>query len=230
MRASRLHEAVQSRLKRCIDLMLAGAGILVTAPVLLLAALIVRITMGSPCIFRQERAGLGGRLFELYKLRTMNELRDDSGKLLPDQQRLTWAGRVIRKTSVDELPQLWNVLRGDMSMVGPRPLLPKYLPLYTVRQMRRHEVKPGITGWAQINGRNALQWEQKFELDLWYAENWSLLLDLKIIVLTVPRILKSHGISQPGHETMEEFFGSGEYASATISSESEYDGRTPNGI
>ena len=202
---ARLHPAVRSRLKRLLDVLMASTGILVTAPVLALAAGIVRLTMGSPCVFRQKRPGLGGRLFELYKLRTMNQKRDENGKLLPDEERLTWAGRVIRKTSIDELPQLWNVLQGDMSMVGPRPLLPEYLPRYTPRQMRRHEVKPGITGWAQVNGRNALTWEEKFERDLKYVENWSVWMDLRITALTAWKIAAREGISQPGQATTGEF-------------------------
>ncbi len=202
-----LHPAVRSRLKRLLDVLMASAGILVSSPVLLLAAGIVRLTMGSPCVFRQKRPGLGGRVFELYKLRTMNEKRDPSGKLLPDAERLTPTGRLIRKTSIDELPQLWNVLKGDMSMVGPRPLLPEYLPPYTARQMRRHEVKPGITGWAQVNGRNALTSEEKFERDLSYVENWSLWMDLRIAALTAWKITSGEGINEPRHSTMGEFRG-----------------------
>ena len=179
------------------------------APLLGLIALLVRLTIGTPVLFRQRRPGLHGEPFTIYKFRTMNNARDAQGNLLPDADRLTPLGRFLRSTSLDELPELFNVLKGEMSLVGPRPLLMKYLDRYTPEQMRRHEVKPGITGWAQVNGRNALTWEQKFALDVWYVDNWSLWLDLKIIALTVWKILIREGISQPGQATMEEFMGSG---------------------
>ena len=172
---------------------------------MLLIALAIRITMGSPVIFRQVRPGLHGRPFVIYKFRTMLDLRDEKGNLLPDEKRLTRLGKFLRRFSLDELPELWNVVKGDMSLVGPRPLLMEYLPLYTPEQARRHEVKPGLTGWAQINGRNALSWEEKFKLDVWYVDNLSFWLDMKIIFLTIWKVLKGEGISAPGHATMPKF-------------------------
>jgi sugar transferase EpsL len=171
-------------------------------------ALLVRAKLGSPVIFCQLRPGLHGRIFTLFKFRTMTEACAANGSLLPDAERLTRFGRFLRSTSLDELPELWNVLRGDMSLVGPRPLLIQYLDRYTPAQMRRHDVPPGFTGWAQVSGRNALSWDQKFVLDLWYVGHVSLGLDLKIIVLTVWKALKREGVSQPGHATVEEFIGS----------------------
>ncbi len=164
--------------------------------------------MGRPIFFKQVRPGLYGKPFVLYKFRTMLDLRDQTGKMLPDERRLTSFGRWLRSTSLDELPVLFNVLKGDMSLVGPRPLLMEYLDRYTTEQARRHEVKPGITGWAQINGRNAISWEEKFALDVWYVDNWSLLLDFRIIFLTILKVLKHEGISADGHVTMPEFKGS----------------------
>src|SRR5260370_39286027 len=163
--------------------------------------------MGSPILFRQVRIGRNERHFCIFKFRTMQDLRNASGELLPDSDRLTGLGRFIRTLSLDELPQLWNVLKGDMSLVGPRPLLPEYLPRYTPRQRRRHEVMPGLTGWAQVNGRNALSWDRRFELDVWYVENCSLWLDMKILALTVAGIIRRESISQDGHTTMSEFMG-----------------------
>jgi sugar transferase EpsL len=163
--------------------------------------------MGSPVFFQQRRPGLGGRPFPIYKFRTMNQARDAQGSLLPDAQRLARFGRFLRSTSLDKLPELFNVLRGDMSLVGPRPLLMEYLPRYTLEQARRHEVKPGITGWAQVNGRNAISWEQKFKLDVWYVDNCSLWLDLKILALTVIQVFQRKGISAGGHATMPVFEG-----------------------
>ncbi|HID61593.1 MAG TPA: sugar transferase [Anaerolineae bacterium] len=195
--------------KRVLDIVLATAALALLSPVALLVALAVRLTMGPPVIFRQVRPGLRGRPFVMYKFRTMLDLHDEKGNPLPDEKRLTELGKSLRRWSLDEIPELWNVLKGDMSLVGPRPLLVKYLPLYTPEQARRHEVKPGVTGWAQVNGRNAISWEQKFALDVWYVDNQSLWLDLKIIALTVWKILKREGISQPGQATMEEFRGSG---------------------
>lgn len=176
-------------------------------PVMLVLAVLVRAKVGRPVWFRQARPGLAGRPFTIYKFRTMTEARDANGQLLPDAERLTKFGRFLRSTSLDELPELINVLKGDMSLVGPRPLLMQYLERYTPAQARRHEVRPGITGWAQINGRNALTWEQKFELDTWYVDHVSFHLDLKILLLTIGKVLKREGIAQQGQATMEEFFG-----------------------
>jgi sugar transferase EpsL len=191
--------------KRVIDLLGAGAGLIALAPVLLLIALAVRRSLGLPVLFRQVRAGRHGRPFALLKFRTMTEARDAAGQPLPDAQRLTWLGNWLRSTSLDELPELINVLRGDMSLVGPRPLLPEYLPHYSAEQARRHEVRPGITGWAAVQGRNALSWERRLALDVWYVDNWSLLLDLKILLMTVVKVLKREGISAEGHATMPRF-------------------------
>ena len=164
--------------------------------------------MGSPVLFKQVRPGLRGRPFMMYKFRTMTDERDIQGRLLPDEQRLTKLGRFLRSTSLDELPELFNVLKGDMSLVGPRPLLMEYLPLYTPEQARRHEVRPGITGWAQVNGRNAISWEEKFRYDVWYVDNWSFWLDIKILWMTIVSVLKREGISAQGHVTMPPFTGS----------------------
>jgi len=195
--------------KRLLDLAITIPALIILLPVLALMALLVRIKLGSPVLFRQQRPGLYGKPFTIYKFRTMTDTRDAQGNLLPDGQRLTSLGRFLRGTSLDELPELVNVLKGDMSLVGPRPLLMQYLDRYTPQQMRRHEVKPGITGWAQVNGRNAITWEQKFALDVWYVDHCSLWLDLKIIALTVWKVLAREGISQPGQATMEEFMGAG---------------------
>ncbi len=172
-------------MKRLIDLALTLPLALLTLPVLAAVAVLIRWRLGPPVLFRQLRPGRGGVPFTLYKFRTMRDLRDSDGRPLPDSNRLTLLGRGLRSTSLDELPELWNVIRGDMSLVGPRPLLMEYLPLYSARQRRRHEVRPGLTGWAQVNGRNALSWEERFELDLWYVEHRSLLLDLRILLRTV---------------------------------------------
>lgn len=194
--------------KRIFDLLLAALGLVILSPVLLLAAMLVRIYHGSPVIFTQKRPGFKGTPFHIYKFRTMTDTRDENGNLLPDAQRLTRLGRFLRSSSLDELPELFNVLRGEMSIVGPRPLLMQYLERYSPEQARRHDALPGITGWAQVNGRNALTWEDKFRLDVWYVDHWSLWLDIKIILLTVWKVLKREGISQPGHATAEEFMGS----------------------
>lgn len=194
--------------KRVLDCAIAGVGLVVTLPVLAAAAVAVRLSMGRPVLFRQQRPGRHGRPFRLVKLRTMSDRRDELGRLLPNELRLTKTGLFLRATSVDELPQLWNVLRGDMSLVGPRPLLMKYLDRYTAEQARRHDVLPGITGWAQVNGRNAIDWERKFELDNWYVDNWSPALDLKILALTASRVLQREGISHEQAATMPEFLGS----------------------
>jgi lipopolysaccharide/colanic/teichoic acid biosynthesis glycosyltransferase len=194
--------------KRLLDLLLTLPALLVLAPLFLLLALLVRLKLGSPILFRQRRPGINGRAFTLLKFRTMTDARDRDGGLLPDAERLTRFGRFLRATSLDELPELFKVLKGDMSLVGPRPLLMEYLDRYTPEQARRHEVKPGLTGWAQINGRNALAWEDKFKLDVWYVDRVSFRLDLKILVLTLLRLIKREGISAEGHATMPFFLGS----------------------
>jgi sugar transferase EpsL len=203
-------KSIQRAIKRLIDIVIAGTVLLVAAPVMGAVALLIRRRMGSPVIFRQQRPGLNEQPFFLCKFRTMNDARDASGELLPDSQRLTALGRFLRRTSLDELPQLWNVLRGDMSLVGPRPLLMAYLKRYTPEQARRHNVTPGITGWAQINGRNAISWEKKFELDVWYADHWSLRLDLRILLTTVWKVMRRDGINSASCPTMFEFRGSHE--------------------
>lgn len=188
--------------KRAFDISVSLGVLLVAAPVFAASAIAVRATLGSPVVFRQKRPGKGGNLFTAYKLRTMRDGPE------PDAERLTGLGRFLRSTSIDELPQLLNVLRGEMSLVGPRPLLVQYLERYTPEQMRRHDVLPGITGWAQINGRNTLSWEQKFAHDVWYVDNWSLLLDMKILAKTALSVVRREGISSEGHATMREFMGS----------------------
>jgi lipopolysaccharide/colanic/teichoic acid biosynthesis glycosyltransferase len=192
-------------LKRAIDLIGAAAGLIALAPVLLLVALAVRYWLGSPVLFRQVRAGRHGRPFELLKFRTMTDARDAAGELLPDAERLIGFGSWLRSTSLDELPELINVLRGEMSLVGPRPLLPDYLPHYSAEQARRHDVRPGITGWAAVHGRNALSWERRLALDVWYVEHCSIALDLKILLTTVVKVLKREGISPEGQPTMPRF-------------------------
>ena len=194
-------------MKRVFDVVIAGAGLVVLSPVMLLVAILVRITMGRPVLFRQERPGLNGVPFTMFKFRTMRGEYDENGKQLDDGQRLTRTGTFLRSTSLDELPSLWSVIRGDMSLVGPRPLMMEYLPRYSDRQWRRHEVLPGVTGWAQVNGRNATTWEERFELDVWYVDNRSLLLDLRILVMTIARVLRRDGINQPGEATMSPFQG-----------------------
>jgi lipopolysaccharide/colanic/teichoic acid biosynthesis glycosyltransferase len=205
---SDLPECVPKR-KRLFDLVLTIPGLLIISPILLLLAIYIRIRLGSPVLFQQLRPGLHGMPFVLYKFRTMTSEVDNQGEPLPDTQRLTSFGKFLRSFSLDELPELINVLKGEMSLVGPRPLLMQYLGRYTQEQARRHEVPPGITGWAQINGRNALTWEDKFRFDTWYVEHWSLQLDVKILALTFWKTIKREGISQPGHATSEEFMGSG---------------------
>lgn len=195
-------------MKRIFDLLIALVALIVLSPVLAITALLVRLKLGSPVIFHQPRPGLEARLFRLHKFRTMTDQRDANGELLPDEIRLTSFGKFLRSTSLDELPELWNVIRGEMSLVGPRPLLAKYLERYSPEQLRRHEVRPGITGWAQINGRNALTWEQKFALDVWYVDHHSLWLDVKILALTVWKIVQRDGINEPGQATAQEFMGS----------------------
>jgi lipopolysaccharide/colanic/teichoic acid biosynthesis glycosyltransferase len=194
--------------KRVLDLALTVLALVVLAPVGLIVGGLIRLKLGGPVLFRQPRPGRNDRVFELIKFRTMSNTRDADGELLPDDQRLTPFGARLRRTSLDELPTLWNVVRGDMSLVGPRPLLVQYLDRYTPEQRRRHEVAPGITGWAQINGRNAIAWEEKFDLDVWYVENVSLRTDLAILFRTVAQVLGQRGISAEGHATTPEFMGS----------------------
>jgi len=194
-------------IKRLFDLLVSALALLFFSPVFGLLTLLVRHKLGTPALFRQERPGRQGKPFTLLKFRTMTDARDAAGNLLPDNQRLTKFGKFLRASSLDELPELWNVLKGEMSLVGPRPLLMQYIPLYTPEQMRRHEVRPGITGWAQVNGRNAISWEEKFEMDVWYVENMSFWLDMKIIGLTLLKIVKRDDINQPGHVTIEPFKG-----------------------
>jgi lipopolysaccharide/colanic/teichoic acid biosynthesis glycosyltransferase len=193
--------------KRLFDFLASAAALVALSPGLLVLAILVRRKLGCPVIFRQLRPGRGGRLFEVCKFRTMTDARDGHGQLLPDVARLPPFGRWLRATSLDELPELWNVLRGEMSLVGPRPLLVDYLPLYSAAQARRHELRPGLTGWAQINGRNALTWDEKFRLDVWYVDHRTFWLDLKIIVLTVARVFRREGISAAGEATMPRFTG-----------------------
>jgi len=195
-------------MKRLFDVLVASVAILLLGLPLLILVWQVRRRLGSPPFFRQTRPGLNGQPFELIKFRSMTEARDTDGVLLPDAQRMTHFGRFLRASSLDELPELWNVLKGEMSLVGPRPLLMAYLPLYTPEQARRHEVRPGITGWAQVNGRNSLTWEEKFELDVWYVDNRSLWLDVKILWLTVRKVLVREGINAAGEATMPRFVGS----------------------
>lgn len=194
-------------MKRLFDLLAAAFALLLLGLPLLLLMWLIRRKLGSPVFFRQVRPGLDGRPFEMVKFRTMTDERGPDGKLLPDAVRLTPFGRFLRSTSLDELPELWNVLKGDMSLVGPRPLLMEYLTLYTPEQARRHEVRPGVTGWAQVNGRNAISWEEKFELDVWYVDHKSLWLDIKILWLTVKKVLVRDGISAAGEATMSKFTG-----------------------
>jgi len=194
--------------KRLMDLALTLPALLILSPILILISLMGAIWHGFPVLFRQKRPGLKGEIFTNYKFRTMRNLIDPQGKLLPDAQRITPLGGFLRSTSLDELPELINVLKGEMSLVGPRPLLVEYLSLYSPEQARRHEVLPGITGWAQVHGRNALSWEDKFRLDVWYVDHWSPWLDIKIIAMTLVKVLRREGISQPGQATAERFKGS----------------------
>jgi lipopolysaccharide/colanic/teichoic acid biosynthesis glycosyltransferase len=194
--------------KRLFDILAAVIGLIVLSPVIAIVAYLIRKRLGSPVLFRQVRPGLNGKPFEMVKFRTMRDAMDANGNPLPDSERMTDFGRFLRSSSLDELPELWNVIKGDMSLVGPRPLLMEYLPLYDKAQLRRHEVRPGVTGWAQINGRNALSWEEKFKLDVWYVDNQSLWLDLKIILRTIKKVLIKDGISAEGEVTMSKFSGS----------------------
>lgn len=200
--------AAPPRVKRAFDVVVGGTLLIISLPLMLVVAALVRLALGTPVLFRQTRPGLGGRPFELLKFRTMSEAKAADGRLLPDDDRMTPLGRWLRRSSLDEVPELINVVRGDVSLVGPRPLLMEYLPLYSERQAMRHAVRPGITGWAQVNGRNAVDWEERFELDLWYVQHRSFWLDLRIIALTAWRVLRPQGITQAGHATMSKFTGS----------------------
>lgn len=193
--------------KRILDILLSLIGLILLSPLLLLLIVMVRLKLGRPVFFTQPRTGLSGKIFNIHKYRTMTAACDQQGKLLSDVERLTKFGRFLRATSMDELPEIWNVLMGEMSMVGPRPLLPRYIPRYSQEQYRRHNVLPGITGWAQVNGRNAQTWEQRFEFDTWYVDNWSFYLDIRILLLTFVKVIRREGISQPGQATMPEFMG-----------------------
>lgn len=193
------------RLKRVFDIFLAAIALVVLLPLMGIVAIFIYLMMGPPVLFRQKRTGYQGKLFTIIKFRTMSQYHDQQGRLLPDGERLTRLGIFLRRSSLDELPEFWNVLKGEMSLVGPRPLFPEYLDRYTPEQARRHLVKPGITGWAQVNGRNALSWEEKFALDTWYVDNWGLWLDLRIVLLSVKQVIRGEGISKAGHATMPEF-------------------------
>lgn len=194
-------------MKRLFDISVSSVMLVLLSPVIGITALLIKNKIGSPILFKQQRPGKDGKIFKVYKFRTMTDERDKNGALLPDDVRLTSFGKLVRKLSLDELPQLVNVLKGEMSFVGPRPLLVEYLPLYNERQTRRHKVRPGITGWAQVNGRNAISWEERFELDVWYVENQSFILDMKILFMTVLKVFKSEGISEEGQATMTKFSG-----------------------
>jgi lipopolysaccharide/colanic/teichoic acid biosynthesis glycosyltransferase len=193
--------------KSALDKLVAAIALVIFSPIILILAIAISTRMGSPIVFAQPRPGKNGRIFTFYKFRTMTDERDANGNLLSDEERLTAFGQFLRRTSLDELPQLWNVLKGDMSFVGPRPLMVEYLSRYSPHQARRHEVTPGITGWAQINGRNEIGWPEKFKLDVWYVDNWSLWLDLKILFLTFWKVVRREGINQSGHATVEDFMG-----------------------
>ena len=201
----------EAYVKRLLDLVLSAVALLLLSPVILVVAILVRCNLGAPVIFCQERPGKDEEIFKLYKFRSMTDACDAYGELLPDELRLTRFGRFLRSTSLDELPELWNIFKGDMSIVGPRPLLVKYLPLYNEEQRRRHDVTPGLTGWAQVHGRNLCSWEEKFDYDIWYVDHVSFILDLQIIFLTVKSVLKREGISSEDSVTMEEFTGTKEY-------------------
>jgi len=194
-------------MKRVVDFIASFVGMTVLLPIIAILSLLIRLNLGSPILFEQVRPGMHGKPFRMIKFRTMKDASDSNGNLLPDTERITNFGSFLRATSLDELPELWNVLKGDMSLVGPRPLLMEYLDLYTPEQARRHEVRPGVTGWAQVNGRNAISWEEKFKLDVWYVDNRSLWLDIKILFMTVKKVFVREGISADGHVTIEKFKG-----------------------
>lgn len=204
--------AARSVLKRAFDILVSAGVLLVFSLPIVILMILVRVKLGRPIFFRQDRPGLGGKTFRMVKFRTMTDARHPDGTLKPDAERLTRFGRLLRSTSLDELPELWNVLKGDMSLVGPRPLLVQYLTRYSARQARRHEVRPGVTGWAQVNGRNAVAWDERFEMDVWYVENWSFGLDVRILWMTVAAVFRRSGVSAEGHATMPEFTGSAESA------------------
>ncbi|MGN9161706.1 sugar transferase [Clostridium sulfidigenes] len=195
-------------IKRIFDVAISILGLIILLPMLIIIALIIKIILGKPIFFIQERVGKRNKTFKMIKFRTMKDIKDESGKVLPDEKRHTTIGKTLRALSLDEIPELINVIKGDMSLVGPRPLLKEYLSLYSQEQLKRHQVLPGITGWAQINGRNAISWTEKFKLDIWYVCNWSLLLDLKILFLTIYKVIKKDGINQDDNITMEYFNGS----------------------
>jgi sugar transferase EpsL len=198
-------------MKRVFDVFVSGILLVILSPLMLLLVFLILVNLGYPPFFTQVRPGLRNKPFRMHKLRTMKNSRDSEGKLFSDEQRLTSFGKVLRASSLDELPELWNVLRGEMSLVGPRPLLLEYLDRYTLEQARRHEVRPGITGWAQVNGRNSISWDDKFKLDVWYIDNWSFWLDIKIVIMTVVRVLRQDGISADGEATMPIFVGKPPY-------------------
>ena len=197
----------QHVVKRFIDIVCSGLGLIILSPILLITAILIRIKLGSPIFFTQDRVGKDGKIFKMIKFRTMLDATDKWGEPLPDEERLTHFGKLLRSTSIDELPELINVFKGDMSLVGPRPLLVEYIELYSKEQWRRHEVRPGITGWAQVNGRNAIGWSERFKLDVEYVDNQSLFMDIKILFMTSLKVVKRDGISQEGHATMEKFNG-----------------------
>lgn len=194
-------------IKRLFDILFSLLALIIISPVFLIVALLVRINLGSPILFTQERVGLNNKVFKMYKFRTMKNGKNKNGELLPDNERLTKFGEKLRSTSLDELPEFINILKGDMSLIGPRPLLVEYIPLYNNEQIKRHNVLPGLTGWAQVNGRNAISWSEKFKLDVWYVENWNLILDIKIFFLTIYKVFKRDGISEEGEVTMTKFNG-----------------------
>jgi len=194
-------------MKRLVDIVLSLSALMLLAPLLLLVSILIAVFLGRPVFFRQQRPGLNGEIFTLIKFRSMRDAKDPAGELLPDEKRLTRFGKFLRATSIDEVPELWNVLRGEMSLVGPRPLLVEYMPKYSDEQRRRHEVRPGITGWAQVNGRNSLDWESRFAYDVWYVDNQTFWLDMKILFLTAYKVVRADGISQAGQATMERFPG-----------------------
>ena len=197
----------QNVVKRTIDIVCSGLGLIILSPILLITAILIRIKLGSPIFFTQDRVGKDGKIFKMIKFRTMLDATDKWGDPLPDEERMTPFGKFLRSTSIDELPELINVFKGDMSLVGPRPLLVEYKELYSPEQFRRHEVRPGITGWAQVNGRNALGWAERFKLDVDYVDNYNLFMDIKILFMTILKVVKRDGISQEGHATMEKFNG-----------------------
>lgn len=197
----------QHAVKRAIDIVCSGIGLIVLSPILIIASILIRKNLGSPIFFTQDRIGKDGKVFKMIKFRTMLDATDKYGNQLPDEERLTSFGKLLRSTSIDELPELVNVFLGDMSLVGPRPLLVEYKDLYSTEQWRRHEVRPGITGWAQVNGRNSISWSERFKLDVEYIDNYNLILDIKILFMTVLKVIKKDGISQDGHVTMEKFNG-----------------------